>query len=154
MNQEPKFAVFCEANGYERALCLHDLSFARLMDEIIVSFEKNEPFFIDGAPLQRDKIRRLKFLKQGESFKRFFHDLHWSIRQADTSKSKILADQYSVRLEAIYRETCEDVTSQVIKAFNTEIKPRLKDYLPKRQELLAAASRVFVEGMKLYGGGT
>jgi hypothetical protein len=42
----------------------------------------------------------------------------------------------------------EDVTSQVIKAFDFKIKPCLKDYLPKREELIAAAFQVFVESVK------
>ena len=41
-----------------------------------------------------------------------------------------------------------DVTAQVIKAFTQVVKPSLKDYLPKRQELISAATTVFVEAMK------
>ena len=37
----------------------------------------------------------------------------------------------------------DDVTSQVIKAYNTVIKPSIKDYLPKRDELLSSANQIF-----------
>jgi hypothetical protein len=60
----------------------------------------------------------------------------------------MLAEQYDVRLKAVFREMGEDVTSQAIKAFNTEIKPSLKDYLPKRKELIDAATRVFIESLR------
>ena len=65
---------------------------------------------------------------------------------------KLLGEQYYTRLEALFRETSEDVTSQVISAFNTEIKPRLKDYLPSRKELIDAALKVFVESLCALGG--
>jgi hypothetical protein len=63
-------------------------------------------------------------------------------------KQKLYAEQYHVRLEALLRESGEDVTSQVIKAYDRTIKPSLKDYIPKREELTKAALTVFVESIK------
>jgi hypothetical protein len=150
--KERKFAVFCEAEGFERPLFMHNLSFTQVLDDIVVPLERNEPFFVDGAPLTKQKVRRLKVLAQREFFGRLFSDLHWRMRQSSDVKVKqVLGEQYHVRLEAILRESTDDVTAQVMRAFSTEIKPRLKDYLPNRKELIEAALKVFVEGMKMIG---
>ncbi len=50
------------------------------------------------------------------------------------------------------RESGEDVTEQVIKAFRTVIKPKLKDYIPNKEALLDAAVKVFGESVKLLSG--
>ncbi len=150
---ESQYAVYCEASGHNRPLLLHNLSFAQLIDEVVVPFESDAPFFVDGAPITKDKVRRLKILAQGPSFSRSFNDLHWRMREAgDVQVKRLLGDQYHVRLEAILRETCTDVTSQAVRAFNTEIKPRLRDYMPNRKELIEAALKVFIESVKLLGG--
>jgi hypothetical protein len=43
------------------------------------------------------------------------------------------------------------VTAQIIKAYDRAIKPSLKDYLPKRDELIKAAMTVFIEAVKKLG---
>lgn len=154
MSEEKKelFAVFAEAEGYDNPLILTDLTFARLIDDVVVPFEKNEPFFIDGAPLKREKIRKLKILHQKEIFPTVLADLLWGMRRLRLELQKIYGEQYYIRLEAALREGTKDVTSQVIKAFNTKIKPSLKNYLPKREELIQAAATFFWEGIKKLGG--
>lgn len=150
MSKEKKklFAVFAEADEYERPLILIDLTFARLIDDVVVPYEKEQPFFIDGAPISRKKIQKLKIVRLKEGFKHLFSDLHWRMRESEKEIQKLYGDQYHVRLEAALREGGEDVTSQVIKAFDSEIKPKLKDYLPKREELIKAASSFFWEGIR------
>jgi len=37
----------------------------------------------------------------------------------------------------------------VLKAYDHAVKPRLKDYVPKREEILSAATTVFVEAMRV-----
>lgn len=154
MNEDKKelFAVFAEAEGYDKPLILTNLTFARLIDDVVVHFEKEEPFFIDGAPINHKKIHKLKILRQKEHFPRLFYGLHRGMRRGDKAQQKTFGNQYHVRLEAALREGCEDVTSQVIKAFDSEIKPKLKDYLPKREELIQAASTFFWEGIKKLSG--
>ncbi|MBC8555982.1 MAG: hypothetical protein H8D23_40735 [Candidatus Brocadiales bacterium] len=151
-HKEELFAVFSEAAGYQKALLLHDLTFARLIDDVVFPLENNESFFIDGVPLSKEKLTRIKILRQKEGFSMAFTDLHWGLRRQNHQKQKLYGEQYHIRFEAILREAGEDVTSQVIKAFDTTIKPKLKDYLPKREELIQAASKVFIEGMKLLNG--
>lgn len=154
MNEEREklFAVFAEAAEYDKPLILTNLTFARLIDDILVLFERKKPFFIDGAPINREKIRKLKILRQKDDFPHLFYELHRGMRRGDKARQKIFGDQYHTRLEAVLREGCEDVTSQVIKAFDTKIKPSLRDYLPKREELIQAASTFFWEGIKKLSG--
>ena len=55
-------------------------------------------------------------------------------------------------MEALLREHGEDVTSQVISAYDKTIKHQLKDYLPKREELIKTTLQVFIESVKLLNG--
>ena len=146
------FAIFAEVEGHEKPLILSDLTFARLIDDVVYSFKKEEPFFIDGVPATRGKIRKLKILRQKENFPELFIGFHNKLRRAEKAIQKNYGDQYHIRLEANLREGCEDVTSQIIKAFDTKIKPSLKDYLPKKEELIQATSTFFWEGIKRLSG--
>ena len=56
-----------------------------------------------------------------------------------------------MRLDALFRGGGDDVASQVIQAFDRKIRPALKDYLPKREELIDAAFQILVENMKHFG---
>ncbi len=146
------FAVFCEAEGYEKPLVLTGLTFARLIDDVVVYYEEEKPFFIDGAPLSKKKIRKLKILRQGKNFSFLFGSLYHKLSSSDKAIQKIYGEQYYTRLEACLRAGCEDVTSQVIKAFDNKIRPKLKDYLSKRDDLIQAAYQVFITGMKILSG--
>ena len=144
-----QYSIFCEAKDHDKPLVMHDISFGRLIDEVVVPFQENKPFFVDGAPLKKEKIDRLKILIQGPGFSRAFTDLHQTLKYGAPDRSRTFGEQYHTRLEAVIRESCTDVTAQVISAFDNQIKPKIRDYLPKRQELISAALQVFVESMKL-----
>jgi len=150
--EEQLYAVYAEAEGHDRPLLLVDLTFARLMDDIVVPYETDEAFFIDGVPLKKTKLKRIKLLKLGNDFEFHRQQFNTSLTRADAPVRKIHGEQYSVRFEHLLREYSEDVTSQVIKAFNQVIKPSLKDYLPKRNELIPAALELFTVGVKSLGG--
>ena len=145
------FTVFAEAKGFDKPLLLMNLTFARLIDDIVVPYDKGDPFFIDGAPLDRPNIRRIKILKLNDEFQNEMWELDRGLKKGDAQIRKTYGEQYTTRFEHALRIGSEDVTSQVIKAYNQEIKPKLKDYLPKRNELISAAVRVFFEGMKALG---
>ncbi len=140
----PTFAVLADHKQAEgRLLYMSGLTWGRLVDEIVVPYDSNEPFFIDGAPTQRADLSRIKIVRESPTLRHQVADLHWRLRMNYT-----LTGYYDKLLEALVREFGEDVTSQVLKAYSTAIKPRLKDYLPKRQELIEAGFKVFVEAMK------
>ena len=151
-NTDFAFAVFAEVKEHEKPLVMMGLSFGRLIDDIVLPLEENKPFFIDGAPVKKDNVKRIKILKEKESLSGNIADLHWIMRRGNVDLQKIIPSQYHIRIEALLREGGEDVTSQVLKAFDTAIKPKLKDYLPNRVELINAASRIFVEALKSLGG--
>ena len=154
MSEEKKelFAVFAEVQDFDKPLILTNLTFARLLDDIVVPFENEEQFFIDGVPADKKKVRKLKILRQKDRFPGLFEDFNIALRRGEIERQKTYGQQYHTRLEAILREGCEDVTSQVIKAFDSKIRPRLKEYLPKRNELIEAASAFFWEGVKKLSG--
>jgi hypothetical protein len=147
------FAVYAVRKNEPTPLIQTHLSFGQLMDDIVMPFESSEMFFIDGAAVRATDLDRIKIIRQQEFFNRTFHDLHWQMRHsADLKKQELYAKQYHVRLEALLRESGEDVTSQVIKAYRTVIKPKIKDYLPNKETLLNAAVKVFTESIKSLSG--
>ncbi len=150
---ERKFAVVAEKTGYGKPLYLHDLTFARLIDDVVVPYESNKPFFIDGVSVKRGELAKIKILQQAQDFSEQFSRLHLYVTMPKSKGMHVTTTEYPVRLDALFRGTGDDVTSQVIQAFDVKIRPKLKDYLPKREELISAAFQVFVESMKRLGSG-
>ena len=146
-----RFAVYAECEGVERPLVLIGLTFARLMDDVVVPYQGNETFFIDGAPVSPAKLKRIKLLRLTPEFEGARDSFNMSLTRADLPIRKTYGEQYLVRFEHVLREHSEDVTSQILKAFNAVIKPSLKDYLPKREELISGTFKLFIEGIKALG---
>ncbi len=146
--KEDLFGIVAELEGHQKQLVLLDLTFGRLIDEIVVPYEEDQPFFIDGVPVTKSKIRRIKIIKLGEMFRNGIWELERGMTLGEHQKQKIYGEQYETRFEHILRTVADDVTAQVIKAYVQVVKPSIKDYLPKRQELISAATTVFVEAMK------
>lgn len=152
MEENQSFAVYAEAEGHERPLLQLDLTFARLIDDIVVPYQGNEMFFVDGAPVNAAKLRRIKVLRLRDTFIDERERFNSTLTRADVQLRKVYGEQYADRFEHILRENSDDVTTQVIKAYNQVIKPSLKDYMPKREELISAAMKLFIEGVKALGG--
>ena len=62
--------------------------------------------------------------------------MHQLLHHSGISFQKLYGEQYQIRVEALLRGNGEDVTSQIISAYDKTIKHRLEDYLPKREELM------------------
>lgn len=146
--KESLFGVIAEVAGRNKQLVLLNLTFGRLIDEIVKPYDMDEAFFIDGVPVKKSEVRRIKIVSLTESFQYGLSDLCNGLSYGDHQRQKIYGDQYETRFEHILRTTADDVTSQVIKAYNQAVKPSLKDYLPKREELISAATTIFLEAMK------
>jgi hypothetical protein len=71
------------------------------------------------------------------------------MRWGQLQRQELYAKQYHIRLEALLRQSGDDVTAQIVSAFRTVIKTKLKDYIPNKESLLDAAVKVFAESMKL-----
>lgn len=146
--KEALFGVVAEVEGRPKQLVLLNLTFGRLIDEIVVPYDTDDPFFIDGVPVTRNKIRRIKIISLTEKFQHGIWELQRGLTRGEHQNQKIYGDQYETRFEHVLRTDAEDVTSQIIKAYNQAVKPRLKDYIPKREELISAATTLFLEAMK------
>lgn len=151
---EEKFAVLSEVKEYDKPLYLIDLTFARLIDDVVFPYEVDELFFVDGYRISKDKLMKLKIIQQNDQFTSAFWDLHTGMSRFSEKLQQIYASQYDIRSQAVMRQDGEDVTSQIIKAFDAEIRPKLKDYIPKRNVLIEAAAKFFWEGVKALGAST
>ena len=89
--------------------------------------------------------------KSQDTFENALFKFNETLTKANANFRKIYGEQYHIRFEAVLRYNTEDVTSQIIKAYDTAIKPRIKDYIPKREELISAGIKVFIESIKLLG---
>ncbi len=147
-----RFALFAEIDGHPQPLLMLELSFARLLDEVVKPYEEGEPFFVDGAPVNKGKVRKLKILRLKPGFDHAFKVLNLQLHRSGIQLQKVVGEQYHLRLEALLREYGEDVTAQVIKAYIAKVKPNLKNYLPKREEFISLAYKFFFEAVKSLGG--
>jgi hypothetical protein len=145
---QAQFAVFAEVKGEDRPLIMSGLSFGRLLDEIVLPWDSNETFFVDGSPVRPDQLRKLKVIRESQYLGPQLSGLHRKLRMAGGTDLKHLAENYHTQVEAIFRSSGTDVTAQVLKAYSSAVKPSLKDYLPKREELIGAAFQVFITAMK------
>jgi hypothetical protein len=143
-----RFGVIAEVEGRQRQLVLLDLPFGPLIDEIVLPYDSDDAFFIDGVPVTRKSIRRIKIVELGERFRLGMRELEMGLTRGEHQNQKIYGDQYETRFEHVLRTDAEDVTAQVLKAYSQAVKPRLKDYIPKREELISTATTIFVEAMK------
>jgi hypothetical protein len=148
---EARFIVWAEAEGHNRPLLMTDMSLARLFDDIVVPYQTGETFFLDGVPVKAKDLKRIKILRAKPALPDALHMFNRGLTRGEPPTRKIYGDQHHVRYEAILRDHSEDVTAQIIKAYDRAIKPSIKDYLPKREELIGAAVKVFVEAMKSLG---
>lgn len=146
VDEDIRFAVLAEKEGDSRGLFLHGLTITRLYDHIVVPYEEDKPFFIDGVPLERKTLRRIKIIRQDEDFAGDLDRLNNRIKNPRTSDLYTPIADYPGRLVALFQERSSDVTSDVINAYRE--KKKLK--LPVG-ELVAAAAQIAIEAIKRAG---
>jgi hypothetical protein len=150
---DQKFTVSAVRKGDPTPLLQMNLPWGRLMEDIVIPYDSGEPFFVDGAATKATDLDRLKILQNGQGFSRAFANINWQMRTGDMKTKEMYAKQYPVFIEAMLREHCQDVTSQVVSAYKIAIKPKLKDHLPDKNTLFEAGVKIFVEGMKAFATG-
>ena len=143
--------VWAETTSHNKPLLMIDLPPARLFDDIVVPYRTGETFFIDGAAVTAKDLKRIKILRAKPDLTGKLYRFNDELNLGEPPIRKIYGEQYHVRYEAIIREHSEDVTAQIIKAFDREIKPSIRDYAPKRKELIQAAMKMFLEAVKTLG---
>ena len=60
---DDRFIVWAEATGHDKPLILTDLPPPRLFDDIVVPYQTDETFFIDGASVTAKDLTRIKILR-------------------------------------------------------------------------------------------
>jgi hypothetical protein len=150
---EQKFTISAVRKGDPTPLLQMNVSWGRLMEDIVIPYDSGESFFVDGAAIKATDLDRLKILLNGQGCGRAFANINWHMRTGDMKTKEMYAKQYPVFIEAMLREHCEDVTSQVVSAFKAAIKPKLKDHLPDKNTIFEAGVKIFVEGMKAFATG-
>lgn len=106
---EETFGVVAEVDGRQRQLVLLNLTFGRLIDEIVVPYDSGDPFFIDGVPITKAKIKRIKIIKLGQKFRHGLHVLERGLTRGDPQTRKTYGDQYESRFEHLLRTDADDV---------------------------------------------
>ena len=143
----PAFAVVAEKRDYPQPLFMMGLPLEQLYRDIVTKYEEGNPFFIDGVPVSKTDLLRIKIVRQKADFEAKLNELHWNVRflNRDSGRFIPIAD-YPGRLVALFRECGTDVTSNVIDAY--QAKKKLK--IPVDQ-IVDAASKMAIELMKMAG---
>src|SRR5258708_35496271 len=92
--QITKFGVIAEVVGKDKKIIQLNMTFGRLIDEIVVPYDQGQPFFVDGVPVSKEKLDRIKIVKQTESFEQMFSYFSDDLNRGDTQSKKMFGDQY------------------------------------------------------------
>ena len=111
------FGIYAEAEGHSQPLIMTKVPFGRLMDDIVVPYQTDKPFFVDGAPVTRKELKKLKIIRLNDNFADAFDHMHHLLQHSGISIQKLYGEQYQIRVEALLRGNGEDVTSQIISAY-------------------------------------
>ena len=150
---EDRFAIVAEVDGYSKPLLAVRLTLGRLVDDIVHPYQINKKFFIDGVAISPDKIRRLKILKQDEQFDFYLQKIHDDLEHGNIETRKLSGQQYEIRLQALMIEHGEDITSQVIQAYERTLSSKFKEYLPNRDEVISGIGTLLGQALKSLGTG-
>lgn len=147
-----RFTILAVRKSNPEPLLQMDIPWERLMEDVVEPYDSGEMFFIDGAPVKASEMDRLKILVNGPQFQEMFAWLNQGLRASDAKKREVTAKNYHVLVEALLRERCTDITSQVVSAFRTAVKPKLSDRLPDKKVLFDAAIKLLIEGTRAWSG--
>jgi hypothetical protein len=145
-DEELRFAVLAEKEGDPRSLFLHGLTINKLYEHIVVPYEEDKPFFIDGVPLERKTLRRIKIIREDVEFVHDLDRLHNRIQNPCGSDMHTPISDYPGQLVALFHERNLDVTSDVVNAYREKKKLRLPV-----DELIAAAAQIATAAMRSAG---
>ena len=145
-NDQLRFAVLAEKEGEPRSLFLHGLTINRLYEHIVVPYEEDKPFFIDGVSVERKTLRRIKIIREDEDFVGDLDRLHNRVQNPRGSDMHTPIADYPGLLVALFHERNLDVTSDVINAYRDKKKLRLPV-----DELIGAAAQIATAAIKSAG---
>ena len=145
-DEDMRFAVLAEKEGHPKGLFLHGLTITKLYEHIVVPYEEGKPFFIDGVPLERKMLRRIKIIREDQSFVHDLDRLHNGVKNPRGSDMNIPISDYPGRLVALFQERNADVTSDVINAYREKKKLTLP-----LEELIATAGQIAIAAIRNAG---
>jgi hypothetical protein len=136
------YAVLGEAKEYDKPLFSHSMSLKALMVDIVGPYESGDAFRLDGVPVTKDTLTRLKVVKQGSG-------LTFSIDKCGRylhrgKQSKLSRDAYWDRIDMHFRQ-CPDVTNLLVQAYVDRFKPevdKVDDALEKAGLIAVIAEKV------------
>jgi hypothetical protein len=143
---EIHFAILADKKGGPKGLFLHGLTITRLYEHVIVPYEENRPFFIDGVPLDKKTLRRIKIVRQDQRFDLDVRRLHNRIKNPRGSSLYTPIADYPGRLAALFQERSTDVTSDIIDAYREKKKMKIPT-----DRLIEAASQIAVAAIRGAG---
>jgi hypothetical protein len=146
-----RFTIFAIRKTNPEPLLQLNLPWERLMTDIVEPYDAEEMFFIDGAPVRATDLDRLKILVNHQGLEGRLAEINRGMRVGDPKSKEMYAKQYHVFMDAAVRHYCTDVTSQVVNAFKTAVKPKLSDRIDKKL-LFDAAIKLVIEGTKAWSG--
>jgi hypothetical protein len=103
-DEEIRFAVLAEKGDNPTVLFMHGLTIAKLYDHIIVPYEEDKPFFIDGVPTEKKSLRKIKIIREDQKFVRDLNRLHNRIKNPKGSALFTPIADYPGRLAALFQE--------------------------------------------------
>lgn len=150
-----KFAVVAETDKYDKPLLVVDLTLDKLLEDVVVPFNSDEPFYIDGVPLTAPDVKRIKILLQKDDFSEKMNNLHLTISNNSgnmhrAAERKLAIGEYPMRVEGIVRVDTEDITSQVVRAYMNEIRPSAAntgEFIEKRDTLVEKTKEAIVHAL-------
>jgi hypothetical protein len=143
---ELRFAVLAEKEGDIRSLFLHGLTITKLYEHIVVPYEEDKPFFVDGVPLERKTLRRIKIIREDQEFVQDLDRLHNRVQLPRASDMHTPIADYPGLLVSLFQERNVDVTSDVINAYREKKKLKLP-----LDELIAAAAQIATAAIRGAG---
>jgi hypothetical protein len=146
-----RFTVLAIRKTSPEPLLQLNLPWERLMADIVEPYDTGVMFFIDGAPVKATDLDRLKILVNRPGFDGRLSEINRGMRVGDAKSKEVYAKQYHTFMDAAVRHYCTDITSQVVSAFRTEVKPKLSDRIDKKL-LFDAAIKLVIEGTKAWSG--
>jgi hypothetical protein len=146
-----RFTVFAIRKANPEPLLQLNLPWERLMTDIVEAYDADEMFFIDGASVKATDLDRLKILINRPGLDGRLGEINRGMRVGDVKSKEMYAKQYHALMDAAIRYYCTDVTSQVVSAYKTAVKPKLTDRIDKKL-LFDAAIKLVIEGTKAWAG--
>ena len=77
------------------------------MDGIVVPYQSDKPFFVDGAPVTKKDFKKLKIIRLDDNFSAAFQQMQMVLHHGSLNAQKLYGEQYQIRVEALLVATAK-----------------------------------------------